>query len=276
MSIIMPNRHAHWYLLASFPLVGVAFWPAYFSIFSTASVPLHAHAAAGTLWIGILAGQSWLIQQGHRDVHRQVGIASLAAFPFFIATSAAVVFLMAQQFAGRLSPFDVMYDARLGLGSIVLVAGFAYCYWQALRWRRKVHPHSRYMLSTVLFLGPPIVVRIFRFIPFLQVRGPQDLGRFALDIQLGNGLVAAIAFLLAWRAGKHGRPFLEAGAVVAMNVIVLPTIGVMPLWGHLFAYLASVPLPVAAFAAGLAGIIIAYSGWFTGKRPTPTAGVMPA
>ncbi|HEX3677611.1 MAG TPA: hypothetical protein VHU79_09510, partial [Sphingomicrobium sp.] len=73
----MPYRHAYWYLLALFPLVGLAFWPAYFSIFSTVPVALHVHAAVGTLWIGILAGQSWLIHQGRRDIHRQMGIASL-------------------------------------------------------------------------------------------------------------------------------------------------------------------------------------------------------
>lgn len=272
----MPYRHAHWYLLALFPLVGLAFWPGYFSIFSTASAPLHAHAAAGTLWISILAGQAWLIHQGAREVHRQLGIASLAAFPFFTAASAGVSILMAQQFASQVSPFDVAYDARLGLGSIVLVFGFTYCYWQGLRWRRKVHPHSRYMLSTVMFLLPPIVVRLFRFVPFLQVRGPQDLARFALDIEVGNALVAAIAFYLAWRSGKHGRPFLEAGALVAMNVVLIPTVGVTPSWGHLFARLATVPLPTAALAGAVAGTVIAYSGWLVGKRPTRNVEMIPA
>ena len=109
----MPYRHAHWYLLALFPLVVVAFWPAYFSIFSAASPPLHVHAAAGTLWIGMLVAQAWLIHHGGRDIHRQLGLASLAAFPFFAAASAAVVVLMAQQFASRLSPFAVAYDPRL-------------------------------------------------------------------------------------------------------------------------------------------------------------------
>jgi hypothetical protein len=267
----MPYRNAYWYLLALFPLVGLAFWPGYFSIFSTASTPLHAHAAAGTVWIGILAAQSWLIHQGSRDIHRQLGIASLAAFPFFMAASAAVAVLMAQQFASQVSPFAVAYDARLGLGSIVLVGGFAYCYWQALRWRRKVHPHSRYML-----LLPPIVVRLLRYVPFLQVRGPQDLGKFALNIELGNALVAAFAFYLAWRAGKHGRPFLEAAALITMNLILLPTIGLMPSWAHLFAHLASVPLAAAAFVAGVLGIVIAYSGWLAGKRPRSDVGMVPA
>jgi hypothetical protein len=272
----MPYRHAHWYLLTLFPLVGLAFWPGYFSTFSTSSAPLHAHAAAGTLWIGILVAQTWLIHHGGRDIHRQVGIASLAAFPLFIAASSGVVVLMAQQFVSQVSPFAVAYDPRLGLGSTVLVGGFAYCYWQGLRWRRKVHLHSRYMLSTVMFLLPPIVVRLLRFVPFLQVRGPQDLTKFATNIEVGNGLVAAFAFFLAWRAGKHGRPFMEAGALVVMNLILLPTVGVMPSWGRLFAHLGSVSLPAAALAAGVVGIAIAYFGWIAGKRPTPTVEMVPA
>ena len=273
----MPNRYAHWYLLALFPLVGVAFWPGYFAIFSTTPVALHAHAAAGTLWIGILAVQSWLIHQAHREIHRQVGITSLAVFPFFVAASAAVSVLMAQQFVSRSSPFDVAYDPRLGLGSIGLVTGFAYCYWQALRWRRKVHPHSRYMLSTVLFLLPPIFERLYRFVPFLQVvRGPQDFWKFALDIQIANAIAAAIAIYLAWRSGKHGRPFVEAGAVIVINDVLLQAVGTTTSWRDLYAHLASVPLPAAAFAGGVVGIVITYSGWIAGKRPTPSAGVMPA
>jgi hypothetical protein len=272
----MPYRHAYWYLLALFPLVGLAFWPGYFSIVSAVPVALHAHAAAGTLWIGILAAQSWLIHQDRRDMHRQMGIATLGVFPFFVAASAAVSVLMARQFASGLSPFDLAYAPRLGLGSIFLVTGFAYCYWQGLRSRRKVHPHSRYMLSTVVFLLPPIFERLYRFVPFLQVAGPQDFWKFALDILLANAFAAAIAFYLAWRAGKHWRPFTEAGAVIVINEVLLQTVGVTTSWRQLYAHLAGVPLPAFAFASGLAGIIIAYSGWVAGKRPTPSVQVSPA
>lgn len=272
----MPYRHAHWYLLALFPLLGLGFWPGYFSVFSTSSAPLHAHAAAGTLWIGMLAGQTWLIQNGRSDVHRQVGIASLGIFPFFLAASAAVSVLMAQQFATSLSPFDRACDPPLGLGSIVLVAGFAYCYWQGLRWRHKVHPHSRYMLSTVVFLLPPIFVRLCRFIPGLQIRGAQDLWKFGVDIQLGNALAAAIVFYLAWHIRKHGRPFIEAGALIVMNMILVQTVGVTTSWHHFYAHLANVPLPAFAFATGVAGTVIAYFGWLAGRRPAPRAEIIAA
>lgn len=272
----MPNRHAHWYLLALFPLVAVAFWPTYFAIFSSSPFPLHAHAAAGTLWIAILAAQSWMIHHGQRDMHRQTGIATLAVFPIFVAASAAVVVLMAQEFANKSSPVSVIYGPRLGLGSIILVSGFAYCYWQGLRQRRKAHPHSRYMLSTAMFLLPPIVVRLFRLVPPLAIAGPQDIWKLALNIQLANMLVAAFAGFLAWRAGKHGRPFLEAGVVTVMNVVLIPTVGAMPWWASIYARFASIPLGAAAFGAGLVAIIFAYLGWLAGKRPTSRMDIVPA
>jgi hypothetical protein len=272
----MPYRYAHWYLLTLFPLVGLAFWPGYFSIFSASPLALHAHAAAGTLWLAILAAQSWMIHNDARDIHRLVGAASLAAFPFFLATGAVVSVLMAQQFANNLSPFDVMYDPRLGFGSIGFLIGFAYCYWQGLRKRPKVHSHSRYMLATAIFLLPPIFARLCRYVPSLHIGGASDLWKFALNIQIANALTAVIAFCLAWRAGKHGRPFLEAGVVIVMTDILLQTVGVLPLWQHLFTVLARVPLPVAAAIAGAAGIIIAYGGWVSGRRPTSQVRIAPA
>ncbi len=273
---VMPYRHAYWYLVALFPLVGLAFWPTYFAIFSTSPAALHAHAAAGTLWIAILAVQSWMIHHGRREFHRQTGIASLGVFPIFVAASAAVVVLMARQFAGKLSPVAVAYGPRLGLGSIGLTIGFVYCYWQGLRQRRKVHPHSRYMLATVVFLLPPIFVRLLRFVPLLDIRGAQDLWKLALNIQLANILVAVFVFILAWRAGKHGRPFVEAGTVILVDDILLQAVGVKASWQGFFALLASIPLPAAALAAGAAGIIVAYCGWLAGKRATPRAETAPA
>jgi hypothetical protein len=272
----MPYRRAHWYLLTLFPLVGLAFWPTYFAIFSTSPATLHAHAAVGTLWVSILAVQSWTIHRGQRGIHCQTGIASLMVFPLFVGAGAAVVVLMAQEFVSRLSPVSVTYGPRLGLGSAGLVIGFAYCYWQGLRQRRKVHAHSRYMLATVLFLLSPIFVRLCRYFPFLSIRGPEDFWKLALNIQLANILVAAFAFILAWRAGKHGRPFAAAGAVVLINDILLQTVGVTPSWDRIFASLASVSLPSAALAGGVAGIIIAYSGWLLGKRSTPREEMVPA
>lgn len=272
----MPYRHAHWYLLALFPLVALAFWPSYFAILATAPVAQHAHAAAGTLWIAILTAQSWLIHHGRRDMHRQVGVASLALFPLFMASAAAVFVLMAQQFASRLSPLVVMYDPRFALASVTPVTGFAYCYYQALRQRRKVHLHSRYMLSTVLFLLPPIVTRLITPLPPLHVGGPQDFWKLGLDAQLAFAVAAEIAFILAWRAPKHGRPFVEAGAFILAEAVLFQTVGGTEWWGRVFATAANIPLSAAALAAGLGGIIIGYAGWVAGKRPTPRVDMVPA
>jgi hypothetical protein len=37
----MPYRHAHWYLLAVFPLAGLAFWKSYLAQFSAATLAVY-------------------------------------------------------------------------------------------------------------------------------------------------------------------------------------------------------------------------------------------
>jgi hypothetical protein len=203
----MPYRHAHWYLLTLFPLAGLAFWPSYLSTISTASMEFHAHGITATLWLMLLVAQSWTVHHRQRQAHRALGLASLALFPLFLIGGAGIFLGMAQRFAEGVSPFHVMYAAKLSWLDVVGVGGFAYFYYQGLRHRRKVHLHARYMLATVVFLLPPILGRLAPVLPPLSVAGPQDFWKLGIGFQLANGLTAAIAFFLAIRSGKHGRPF---------------------------------------------------------------------
>src|SRR3990170_1325258 len=169
----MPYRHAHWYLLALFPLATLAFWQSYLSQFATASGEFHAHGMTATLWLVLLVVQSLTIGRDQRQVHRTVGTASLVLFPLFLMGGTGIFFGMADRFIAG-SPFHAMYAPNLVWLDVVGVSGFAYFYYQALRQRRKVHPHSRYMLATVIFLLPPIFGRLSA-IP-LGVTGPEDFG----------------------------------------------------------------------------------------------------
>jgi len=263
----MPYRQAHWYLLMLFPLSTLAFWKEYVSKISSAPVEFHAHAITGMLWIGLLAGQSWLIHHGRRDLHRQFGIASLAVFPLFLATGAGISIVMAQEFVRRVTQLGVIYSPRFALADAVWVGGFAYCYYEALRQRRKVYPHSRYMLATVLFLLPPIITRLRHLVPPLDIGRPGDFWKVGLDDELATALSAAIAFFLAWRTPKHGRPFAEAGIIIVISGVLFQTVGSMPSWHNLYAHVASVPVSASVLGAGLGGIIVAYAGWLAGKRP---------
>jgi len=264
----MPYRHAHWYLLALFPLAALAFWPSYLSQFRTAAAEFHMHGITATLWLMLLVAQSWTIQRGRRQLHKTVGTASLVLFPLFLIGGTGIFFGMAQRFVEG-SPFQAMYAARLAWLDFCGVGGFAFCYFEALRLRRKVHLHSGYMLATVVFLLPPIFGRLTG-IP-LGVTGPAEFHKLAFGFQAANVMIAALAFWIAYRRGPHGKPFVVAGGVILLSAILFQTVGSMPAWEAFYAGVAYWPRLPFAIAAGVAGILIAYAGWTAGKRPVPPA-----
>lgn len=272
----MPYRHAHWYLLAVFPLAGLAFWQSYLSQFATAPLEFHAHGVTASLWLTLLVAQSWTIQHKRRELHRQFGLASLALFPLFLAGGATIFVGMAQRFVGQVAPFYTMYAPRLAWLDVVAVVGFTHCYFQALRQRRKVHMHSRYMLATVFFLLPPILGRLAPALPPLTPSGPQDMWKLGVGFQLANAIAAGIPFILAWRTPKHGRPFIEVGTLIVVGALLYQTVGGTAAWRQLFAQAANIPAPALALAAGVAGVLVGYAGWIAGRRPTPREEPLPA
>ena len=269
----MPYRHAHWYLAGVLVLAGLAFWPQYLSQLSAAPAQYHLHGITATLWILMLIAQSWTIHHDSRSTHRTMGMMSLVLFPLFMAGGSTIFLGMAQRYV-EASPFHVMYGPRLAWLDFVGVGGVAYLYFEALRNRRKVHPHARYMLATIIFLLPPIFGRLSA-IP-LGVRGPEDFDKLGTGFQAANVLIAAIAFWLAYRSGKHAKPFAVAGGLTLLGGLLFEVVGGMPAWRSLFASAAEIPVAPFALAAGLAGVVIAYAGWVAGKRPVIGSGVAPA
>lgn len=271
----MPYRNARYWLLALFPLAAFVFWPQYLSRFSSAGMEFHAHGMTATLWLVLLTAQSTTIHRDQRQLHRQLGMLSLVLFPLFLAGGTGIFFGMAQRYVEG-SPFHAMYAPKLAWLDIVGVSAFAYFYYEALRQRRKVHPHSRYMLATVFPLLPPIFGRLFGAIPPLSVRSPADFWKLEYAFQAANLMTAAIALALAVRSGRHGRPFYVATALILLSAFLYQTIGNMAAWEQLYARAADVPWQPFAVAAGLAGMAIGYAGWVGGRRPVPPEGALPA
>ena len=266
----MPYRHAHWYLLALFPLAGLAFWQSYLSQFTSAPAEFHMHGITATLWLILLVVQSWTLGSDQRALHRTVGTASMVLFPLFLMGGTGIFFGMAERFVQG-SPFHVLYAPKLAWFDFVGVAGFAYFYFEALRQRRKVHPHSGYMLATVIFLLPPIFGRLSG-IP-LGVTGPADFPKLDTGFQAATVLVAALAFFIGYRRGKHGRPWVLAGVLTLAMLIPYVAIGDMPAWKQFYATLADWPTMPFTLAAATAGVIIAYAGWVAGRRTLPSDAV---
>jgi len=271
----MPYRNAHWYLLGLFPLAALAFWPQYLSQVRTASFEFHAHGITATLWLVMLAAQSWSIHQGGRQWHRTAGTLSLVLFPLFLAGGVGIFIGMARRYV-EASPFHVMYAPNLAWLDFAGVGGVAYFFYEALRQRRKVHPHARYMLATAIFLLPPILGRLSPVLPGLSVAGPQDFWKLGIGFQIANAATAAIAFALAIRSGKHGRPFFLAGILTVIAALLFQTIGNMASWRSFYAGVADWPTAPFAIAAALTGAAIGYAGWVAGRQEVPPRGAVPA
>ncbi len=273
--VAMPYRHAHWLLLALFPLAALAFWPNYLSQVGSAPFEFHAHGVTASLWLMLLAAQSWTIHHGQRALHRTMGTFSLVLFPLFLAGGVGIFIGMARRYIAG-SPFHAMYAPNLAWLDVVAVGGVAYLFYEALRQRRKVHPHSRYLLATALFLLPPILGRLSPILPGLSVAGPQDYWKLGYGFQIANAVTAAIAFGLAMHSGKHGRPFFLAGMLTLLAAVLFQTIGAMVWWENLFARAAVLPILPFALAAALGGAAIGYAGWVAGRRALPPIGAVPA
>jgi hypothetical protein len=270
----MPYRHAHWFILALFPLAAMAFWPSYLSQIRTASAEFHIHGVTATLWLVLLAAQSWTIHHDRRHAHRTLGTTSLVLFPLFLAGGTGIFVGMSQRFVAG-APFHAMYAPNLAWLDVVGVGGIAYFFYEALRQRRKVHVHARYLLATAIFLLPPILGRLSPILPGLSVAGPQDFWKLEIGFQIGNAVTAAIAFALAVHSGKHGRPFYLAGWLTLLGAVLFQTVGSMGWWERLYAHAAQIPSLPLALAAALAGAAIGYAGWTAGRRTVPP-GAVPA
>ena len=262
----MPYRHAHWFVLSLLPLAALAFWPGYLSQLATAGPAFHAHGITATMWLLLLAAQSYSIHHGHRAWHRSVGMASLLLFPLFLAGGAGIFIGMAQRYVEASTPFYQMYPARLAWLDVVGVGGIAFFYYQALKWRRKVHVHSGYLLATAIFLLPPILGRLSPILPGLSISGPADFGKLMIGFQVGNGLTALIALGIALRS-RHGQPFFIAAALHVLAAILFQTVGGWSVWEAFYARTAEVPVGPLALAAGLFGVAVGWAGWTAGRRP---------
>ncbi|MEO5578300.1 MAG: hypothetical protein ABIR25_04520 [Sphingomicrobium sp.] len=263
----MPFRHAHWWVLATFPLAMLAFWPNYLSLIGTSPWTYHLHGITASLWLLLLAIQSWSIQHGKRAFHRSNGLVSFALFPLFLAGGATIFVGMAERFVAASSPFYQLYPPRLAWLDFVAIAGLAFFYFQALRYRRFVGKHSSYLLATAIFLLPPILGRLAPIPMGVNPTMPDFFERLHAGFHYGNGATALIAFFIAWRAGRNGRPFVIAGLLVLGSSLLFEVPGGSAAWWALYPRFAELPAPALAVAAALFGLAVGWAGWKAGSQP---------
>lgn len=141
-------------------LAAFAFWPTYLSKpLATVDRYTHLHAAAGLLWLLLLASQALLIRRGSRQAHRSLGRVSCVLAPLFVLSSV----LLAHHRFSRMDPATFereAYTLYLPLSAALL---FALAFGLALHHRRVVPLHARFMASTALLLVDPVLGRLLAF-----------------------------------------------------------------------------------------------------------------
>lgn len=268
----MPFKHAHWWVLAAFPLAALAFWPSYVSVLGSSPASYHFHGMTASAWMLLLAIQSWSIANGHRAFHRANGLVSFVLFPLFMAGGATIFAGMADRFVAAEAPFYRLYPPRLAWLDFVAIAGLALFYFQALRYRRFVGRHSSYLLATAIFLLPPMLGRLAPLAMGLDPAQPDFFERIHSGFHVGNAASAAIAFFIAWRAGRNGRPFALAGLLVLLSTVLFEVPGGTAAWWALYPRFAELPAIPLALVAAAAGAAIGWAGWVAGKSGrTPVA-----
>lgn len=260
----MPYKKAWLYVLALLFLTFIAFWPSYLSKLPEAKQAHHGHAASAVLWTILAALQAWSIHHDRWSLHRTLGLAVFALFPFFMIAGLWVIHVEATTLLGGMSDPDNVGIAQFGFFDPLANLGYAVMFWGGLAYRHKVQLHARYMLGTVLFVVAPIFWRLLRgYVPGFGV----DEIPFDYPFALGNLGAFAITIALYWQAPKHGRPFLIAAGFIAAQAILFLTAGKLPGWAPIFASVAKIDLSLLLLLTGIASLAIVWHGWVTGARP---------
>lgn len=105
---------------------------------------------------------------------------------------------------------------------------------------------------------------------YLSKLSEASWGFHAHGITAGLWIAAAtvIGLFLLYRANsKHGRPYLEAAGFVALQALLMETLGLWGPWAPLYSNLAHAPVALLTLASVALAAFIAYSGWRAGTRP---------
>ena len=194
---LLPFPRASWWFLALLAVAFLAFWPIYVSkVTRVREVYVHLHTAGVVVWMAMLISQPLLVQRGRGRLHRRLGGLAWFLMPYIAITS----ILLAHS---RFRAMDAVTFARDGYSlylPLVAVFLFMLCAGLALRYRRDMQIHARFMIATALPLIDPIMARFL----FFYTPVPADPVVYPL---IGYGFTDCVLALLIWleRDAKRGR-----------------------------------------------------------------------
>ena len=275
----MPYRHAHYYVLIVIAVIVAGFWPSYFAAWGSVPWQFHAHGVAASIWVAMVAAQSWTAHHGRLPLHRAVGKSSLLLFPFLIAGLAAIIDVTAKGYVAGDGPGRMMFGASFLIGLALAIAAYVTVYYRALKYRRKVWIHSGYMLTTPLILfESPFSRLLTMFMPGLVISGPADLHLIMPSILWAMAIELAVVAAIWLKYREKANPFLVAAGFIVAQMLTMGLMADSAPLKSLLAAIGQVPSAAVVLAGFAIGALTSWAGWRAGKRPAmPISGaVQPA
>ena len=264
----MPYPRAHYYVLLVMAVTVAGFWESYFSNFLGGPWQFHAHGVAASIWVILVATQSWTAHRRQLAWHAAAGKASLLLFPFLIGGLAAIIDLTAKGFVSGDGPTRALFGGSFLLGLALAITAYLTLYYRALKYRRKVWLHSGYMLATPLILWEsPFSRLMIEFVPALQIAGPQDFPHILHSIVWAMATAVAFALAVRWRVGERAYPFVVAGAFIAAQMVAMGLLGDLAIVRSALTVIGHLPSALVVAAGFAAGAGTSWAGWNAGKRP---------
>ena len=218
---MIPYRNAFYGFLALLAILVIGFWPSYFSrITEPMHASIHLHSLVMLAWVLLLITQSWLIRNRKFGHHKKIGKASFVIAPLVVFTGIWVNF----HFQGRVSdPLATPVQAIFWFGFFLPLL-FGWLYFQAIRHRRDVKLHSRYMVLTALvFLIPGLGRASGWVLGSFELWTPSFLQLMFLTLGIALWLM-----IRDWRRQEPWKPQLWFSVFWAANIALFMT---LPNWG---------------------------------------------
>lgn len=269
----MPYRHAHYFVGFVLLVIMTGFWASYFNRAGAVPLAFHVHAVSSMTWLVLLIAQHLTIQRRANALHRQMGRASFALFPFLIFGFVMIINLTAANYAAGIGAVTAQLGPAFGIGMGIAIAAYLTLFYLALKHRRNVKLHAGYMLATPLILFESPFSRVMGdFLPWMNVIG-SPFPHAILDTIAISDIMASLFALALWAGNrKHGAPWLVAAGFMLVQAAVMWFAPFMPWLDTAFAAYASVPVPVTLMLGVAAGTAVAWLGWEAGKvQRQPTA-----
>ncbi len=213
-------KNAFYWLIGLLVLLFIGFWKSYFSQVGEAHLTHHFHGISMLCWVLLLITQSWLIRNRHNAQHRTLGKLSFLLAPAVVISAVLVVFHSQATTEHPNSPFalSIFWFGFFSAGM------FAVLYYLAIRHRKNMRFHARYMMATALvFLVPGLARAVNQYIGPTGIWIPTFYQMTWVPLFIGLWLM-----FRDWQNKHTIQPFLLFNVLWAINLflwVTLPNVG---------------------------------------------------